>query len=453
VNVAIKYSLIFLMLFAWQASWAQGHLFTETKVNKSNVYVGEPVEMTVSVFTSTYFTKGVDLQNIKVNGAFTVYFRSLSTSRQINGKTYAGVELFYNVFPYDDKDIVFPSLEITVETPDDGGYKGVTRVVKTNTKKIRVKPVPAGFSRSEWLVTSGLRVQESWSGDLTNVKVGDVLTRKISRNASGTVSELIPPINWDTIPGISLYPFRSDIENNKTKTAISASRSDVIRYLFEKEGEVIIPSMELTWWNPVQNKLYKRTLKERKIRVAQNLDLGMIASIRDSLEAVQQNSMINEADEDTFTFFGISPKVFITITLICVLMAYVLLKAILIFVAWLKKRKEQYHRSEAFYFQQFKNAISKKEPMDIVQSLYRWIDELKLEEPTAECFIRRYGTSELAKDIHIIQNQFEQANSKIRLDLNQWGIARKNYLKQRKTRLKHKASGGLTYDFSMKQIN
>ena len=292
VKVFRKYSLILFLFCTWGSVWSQGHLFTEVRLNKSSVYVGEPVEVTVSVFTSTWFTKGVDLQNIKVNGAFTVYFRSLSTSKQINGKTYAGVEMYYNIFPYDDEDIGFPSLEINVETPDDGGYKGVAHIVKTKSKNISVKPVPVGFNKSEWLVTSVLQVQESWSGDLSKVKVGDVLVRKITRKASGTVSELMPPIVWDTLPGVSLYPYRSEVENQKTKTDISASRSDVIRYLFEKEGEITIPQKELTWWNPVQNKLYKRTLKAQKIQVAPNPDLGMIASIRDSLSASIQTDLI-----------------------------------------------------------------------------------------------------------------------------------------------------------------
>lgn len=427
MNVAIKYSLIFLMLSAWQASWAQGHLFTETKVNKSSVYVGEPVEVTVSVFTSTWFTKGVDLQNIKVNGAFTVYFRSLSTSRQINGKTYAGVELFYNVFPYDDKDIVFPSLEITVETPDDGGYKGVTRVVKTNAKKIRVKPVPAGFSRSEWLVTSGLRVQESWSGDLTNVKVGDVLTRKISRNASGTVSELIPPINWDTIPGISLYPFRSDVENNKTKTAISASRSDVIRYLFEKEGEIIIPSKELTWWNPVQNKLYKRTLKQRKIQVAPNPDLGMLSSIQDSLSTSIQTDLSDDEEQAAFSVLGLNLKQLLMILGASFVAIVVFISAINRISEYLRKRREAYLQSELYYFDQFRKA-AKNYSQTAVSALYQWIDHLNLEESTLKKLAEHCNSEAISDEIKRFEDHTRsEKNEPFKWNLRCWSEARHSY--------------------------
>lgn len=425
-----KYCLLVFMLCAWGGARSQGHLFTEVRLNKSNVYVGEPVEVTVSVLTSTWFTKGVDLQNIKVNGAFTVYFRSLSMSRKINGKTYAGVEMYYNIFPYDDKDIVFPSLEINVETPDDGGYKGVAHVIKTKSKNIKIKSVPAGFNNSEWLVTSNMRAQDSWSGDLSKVKVGDVLTRKISRNASGTVSELIPPIVWDTLRGVSLYPQRSEVENHKTKISISASRSDIISYLFEKEGEITIPQKELTWWNPVQNKLYKRTLKAQKILVAPNPDLGMITSIRDSLEAMKDQKPANNEQGEAFTILGISPKAFAFIVLVSIFLVYVVVKILNSIRSWIKERNEQYHNSEAFYFQQFKKATQKMEPTGIIQSLYRWIDKLNLDEPSIQYFALRFGASDLKKDMQTLENHFGQIEPGISLNLKAWEKARKNYLKE-----------------------
>ena len=74
VSGRLKYGLLLLMLLLVHSIFAQ-HLTSSVSVNTSRVYVGEPVEVTVSVFTSTWFTAGVDIQNIKVNGAFTVPFR------------------------------------------------------------------------------------------------------------------------------------------------------------------------------------------------------------------------------------------------------------------------------------------------------------------------------------------------------------------------------------------
>ena len=314
-----------LLLMISFHGFGQRHLFSEVTIDRSKVYVGEPVEVSVGIYTSTWFTKGVNFGNIKVNGAFTVYFRSVSSNKQVNGKNYAGVVAIYNVFPYDNKDLIFPSLEFTVETPNYGDSKGVKRVVKTKARNISVKAVPSNYNQDEWLVSSSVSVNESWQGDLNNVKVGNVIQRNIFRKAYGTVSELIPPVEWDSIEGVSLYPTRADIKSEKSKTSISASRSEGIRYLFEKEGTVTIPEITVTWWNPRQNKLYKRTLEEKTIEVLPNPDLGMLESVKDSLAIYNQEISEETSEEEELKIFGLSLKDFLTylaIILLSVLLIY-----------------------------------------------------------------------------------------------------------------------------------
>ena len=372
-------------------SFAQGHLSSSVTLNKNKVYVGEPIEVTVSVFTSTWFTKGIDPGNIKVNGAFTVYFRSLSTSKTINGKRYAGVQLFYNVFPYENKNIEFPSIEIEVETPDLGGYKGVKHTVKTNPKSIEVKPIPPNFDANSWLVTSWMSVRENWKGDLKNVKVGDVIERSITRNAANTVSELIPPIKWDTIVNVSFYPTRHSLSNNKTDTSISATRSEGLRYLFEKEGEITIPKLELTWYNPYKKKLYKKTLPAVVINVLPNPDLGMLESVKEQLE---ENRLKQERDEDTaFYIFGLTVKQFALYLLLGVLATYLFVKLTLWFFKKYSERRSAYLQSEKYYFDQFLKTIPSKSRPQIRAALYRWIDALNLEEPTLESLNSHFGNS------------------------------------------------------------
>ena len=406
-----KYVWGFLLLLLWQGAFAQDHLFSEVKLNQSSVYVGQPVEVTVMVYTSTWFTRGLDPGNIKVNGAFTVYFRSVSSSKQISGKTYAGVEMIFHIFPYDDEDILFPSLDINVETPDEGAYEGVRRLVKTKEREINVKPVPPGISKSEWLVASGMSVKESWSGDKTEVKVGDVLERSISREVSGTVSELIPPIEWDSLPGVSLYPSRSEVNNHKTRTAISASRRDGIRYLFEKEGEVTIPEKVLTWWNPVHQKLYKRTLPGFTMVVLPNPDLGMLESVRDSLAV--QTAKQGEATGDTsaITILGISLKWFIAGFITLLVIIFLMIYGMNSFRGIIKKRREQYRNSELYYFTRFKKVSRRQDPVNAVEVLYRWIDQLNLKEPTLQYFATTYGTSELVREVKLLEQHINSSNT------------------------------------------
>ena len=425
-----KYVWGFILLVFWQGVFAQGHLSSHVKLSQSSVYVGQPVKVTVSVYTSTWFTRGIDPGNIKVNGAFTVYFRSLSSSKQISGKTYAGVEMIFHVFPYDDEDILFPPLDIKVETPDDGGYKGIPRVVKTSERKINVKPVPPGYDKTEWIVASGMTVNDNWTGNKTRVKVGDVLERIISRQVSGTVSELIPPVNWDTLAGVSLYPARSEVNNHKTRTAISASRTDGMRYLFEKEGRITIPEMAFTWWNPIHNKLYKRTLKGFTIDVLPNPDLGMHESVRDSLAITTSSPNEASSEKSAITIWGLSLKQFALVFVSILILTYLLIKGIKSLRRIVKKHREQYQNSELFYFRQFNKALKRKNTKETIQALYRWIDQIRLKEPTLQYFATNYGTDKLVREVKLLEQHISSKNTAaFSFNFKAWSEARKNCLK------------------------
>lgn len=444
VKLNSTYSLIILMLIFSNSLFAQKHLMSEVHINRGSVFVGQFVEVSVAVYTSTWFTKGVDPGNIKVNDAFTVYFRSLSTSRKVNGQTYAGVIMYFNVFPYTDKDIEFPSLSINIETPDLGGFEGIKHIVKTNPRTIKVKPIPPGFDKEKWLVTSNMTVKDNWQGDKTHVKVGDVLERRITRNVSGTVSELVPPIIWDTIPDVSMYPTRSLVENNKTKTSISAIRTDGVRYLFEKEGEIIIPEKVLTWWNPNQNKIYKRTLKELNITVLPNPGLDMLVSVRDSL-AISISSLNKATDEKTtLRIFGFSVKQFALVLVGILLLFYLVIKGSEILIRHFKQRHEQYRNSELYYFRQFKKALDEKDKDSIVKVVYRWVDQLELREPSLQYFIENYGGNELKEEMKLFEQQMNSnKNTALSLHIKTWSVARKNYLKRRKRAAKSNSDSWL----------
>ncbi|WP_200976607.1 BatD family protein [Echinicola sp. 20G] len=406
-----------------QQVWAEVHL------SRSSVYVGQPVSVSIKVYTSTWFTSGIDLGNIQVNGAFTTYFRSVNGSFSRNGKTYSNVELIYQVFPYKEEDVMFPALDITIETPPEGGYKGVEMKVGTDEKLIKVKPVPPGFETNDWLVATGLSVNDRWLGSLGDVKVGDVLERRIVRSVSGTMAKLIPPVRWDSIPGLGLYPSRTEVNDNKGKTAISSSRTESMRYLFEKEGEVIIPEIVFHWYNPYQDKLYKRTLKEVKIEVKPNPNMGMLASIRDSLDT-QQAQLVLEAEEDKpFQWLGLSWKQLLVMGLVIVAFIYFLIKIVQRLIAWSKAKRQAYLHSERYYWDLFRKSVQKGHHKEAVKAIYRWIDELELKEPNLNYFVQVYGTTslknKLQKDPAISGDLlFEKENQ-------DWKKSRNQYLKQK----------------------
>lgn len=424
--------LIFILIASLSTgtvSYAQT-IWSTVSANKKSVYIGEPVKVSIKVFTTTWFTAGIDPGNIQVDGAYTVFFRNISMSTKRDGKTVAGVEMIINVFPNSDEDIEFPVLEIEVQSPKEGDYKGRPHSVKTKSIHIGVKPIPPGFDENQWLVTSNLTVNENWKGNLKNVKVGDVLERTISRDAANTVSQLLPPVAWDSISGISQYPALSNTRDERGRSAISAKRTETMRYLFEKEGEVIIPEMVLSWWNPYQQRLYKRTLKAVNIVVQPNPDLGMLATIKDSLATKIPEITQGSGESAPRTILGMSIKKFLSLVCVLTLLGIGLVYLIKWVLQYRKNYLIRYSNSELFYWRKFKRAVVSNNRNAICESAYQWIDCLNLHEPSLTYFAKQHGDESFISEAIQIEKSLGNPETSVRIDIKKWMIARKQYLQK-----------------------
>ena len=404
----------------------------EVTFDKTDVLIGEPIEVTLNIYTSTYFTKGVSPENIKVNGAFSVFLQTVSSSISRNGKTYAGVRIIYKVFPYRSGTLVFPEIVTTVTSPKEGDYRGVEQQVTTPEKTFRVRPIPPGQNSDTWLVTNRFSVQEIWGRSLSDVKVGDVIDRSFNLEASNTVGELIPPITWDSVGGVSMYPEGTNAETVQDRSVISAVRKETMRYLFEREGLVQLPELVFHWYNPEDGQLYKRTIEAVTIEVQPNPDLGMLTSIRDSLEAASAQDV--DGDAEKRTILGLTPLQMLLVVLGNALGIYFLVKGLKYLVQGYQARKAEYLNSEAYYFDQFMKNARGGSPSEVVNAAYRWIDQLELSEPTLRYFSGRYGDSDLQNSTQLIEESVRNRSESLVLNTRAWKKARKLFKNGTKVR-------------------
>ena len=425
-----------LIIFFLASFYSYGQNFISyVTVNPDNAYIGQSVELKVSVYTTTWFTSGIDVGNIKVDGALTVYFRSLSQTKTFSGKKYAGVDFFYNLFPTKDGEIIIPPLEILVESPKEGDYKGIKHTIKTKAKSLNVKGVPLGYDPGNWLVARNLNVTEKWSASLNNVKVGDVLQRTISRSASGTLSEFIPETKWDSIAGVSLYPKRPISKTNKSKTSVSSQRLETVNYLFEKEGEITIPGIEYVYWNFSNKKFYKKQIDSVTINVSPNADLAMLKSIKNSLQKEKEEAIIEEEKE--FLILGMTPKTFLKYLLILILGVYVAIKLLKRAYSSYVNYRKTYLKSEKYAFNKAKKSLHKKDFKSFLSHCNTWLTKLEIKHISWDVFLNKYGTPqliELAQKMSetIFKNQQEGDSKSYTKFLEELKKSRKDYFKQQK---------------------
>ena len=402
---------ISILLLFWLVSFSvmSQKLMSYVSLNQNSAYIGQPVELKVSVFTTTWFTAGVDVGNIKVDGALTVYFRSVSTSKMVGNQRYSGVEFYYNLFPTKNGTIEVPVLEIRVESPEEGGYKGIKRTTKTKAKTLTVKPIPLGYDPNNWLVASSLTVKENWSKPITTVKVGDVLQRTISRTANGTLSEFIPASKTDSISDVSLYPKRPKVKTNKSKTGVSASRSETVNYLFEKEGEVVLPPVEYVYWNFSTKKFYKKRIDSIHIQVQPNADLAMLETIKKSL---QKEIIAEEKADEPLQIMGYPPKTFAKYVIYGLLLLIVFYKILKITISWIKKKRVAYLASESHSFSQLKKAIRIADYGQVMIASKSWLVKVNLPHTSLTEVAKKYNMESLIEVLNGINTTIFKEKSK-----------------------------------------
>lgn len=406
-------------------------------VNTSEAYIGQPVGLTVSVYTSTWFTSGIDLGNIKIDDALTVHFRSVSNSKKFGGKNYAGVSFYYNVFPTKEGQLSIPSLSIHIESPKPGDYKGLKRTVKTKAKSFDVSPIPLGYNPNNWLVATSLNVNQKWSMPLNSIKVGDVVQRTINRSAGGTMSEFIPATIYDSISGVSMYPKRAKVNTSKSKTSISATRSETVNYLFEKEGNIVIPSVEYMYWDFGSKKFYKKHTDSVLVKVQPNPDLSMLASIKKSLQ--KETTETFEAEEKPFLIFGLTPKIFVKYVIITLVILYFVIFITKWFVTFIKDKQKVFFQSEPFAFKQVKKALNQNDYFAFTGACHTWLKKLNSDFESLQDFIKSTSSEVLKKTLEQLSDSvFKDESTKNPALYNELlktiCEARNSYLKQQKNK-------------------
>jgi len=430
---------IFIFFWLMTTPLFSQNLISYVTLNTKEAYIGQPVKLTVSVYSSTWFTSGIDVGNIQIDGALTVFFRSVSNSRDFNGQRHAGVDFYYNVFPTQEGEITIPSLSIIVESPKPGDYKGIKRALTTKPKMLAVKSIPYGYDPSKWLVATSLNVTEKWSTTLSEIKVGDVVQRTIRRSTGGTLSEFIPATNWDSIIGISLYPKRAQVKTNKSKTAVSSSRSETVNYLFEKEGEIILPSIQYMYWNSRTKKFYKKQIDSMVISVKPNADLAMLASIKKSLQKEKAEEI--QAEEKPFLILGLAPKTFFQYLIIGLAVLFLLFKIVKRVISFTKIKYNNYLNSETYAFTKVKKAIIKNDYYSFLELMPSWLNRLQSGNNSLQEIVQVSGSKQLEDVLkHIDEITFSSqktAESKsFILMLVEIKKMRKNYFEQQKKKKK-----------------
>jgi hypothetical protein len=334
----------------------------------------------ITVYTPTWFTKAPNFGEYQVRHSFTVRTdRPQSMYETINGKRYTTLYYEYIVFPLKEGTLELPPLKVEFESPVEGDYKGKAIVVTTNGTSLEVLPIPENPENNPLFVASYVSLSENWNTNFSDLKVGDVLERTIRISSSGTLGNMIPPLDMDSITWASRYSGSASLSQNLSDKSLSSQRIEKYTYLLEEEGSYTLPEISTSYYHIQSRKWIKRTIPSKTISIAPNPDLYALKTLQDSLNAGAAD--IYWGDSKPLTVFGMSIKNFVVALASLLITCWVLILIWKQCILWYKAYRKRYLVSERYYFRQLLKVFQQMDNQQIDAYLYRWLSKLDRQKP------------------------------------------------------------------------
>ena len=137
--------------------------------------------------------------------------------------------------------------------------------MKTKDKKITVKPA-INNNYQYWLVAKDVKIdgKSSLNKDIT---VGDAFSYEVKIKATGVPQSLFPVIKMNSSEGLKQYVEKPEYsEEIKGKDIITTATYNIV-YIPEKSGEMILPSVDVYWFNTQTNSFEKASTNKQTINI------------------------------------------------------------------------------------------------------------------------------------------------------------------------------------------
>ena len=251
-------------------------IFVETSVNKKSVYIQEQVIFTVKLFHQSQQINNWNLTEPDLKNAFVI--RSEEPKQyytMLEGVRYGVLEKNYFIFPEKSGSLTLPTIRFNGVVSKPGSsrsrfnFNQGRRVVRdSNSIELAIKPIPGSFTGKTWLPASSVTIEEAWSPDKKQLKVGEPITRTITLKAKGSLGSLLPGINADFPKSIKQYPDQADISDVLEPDGVSGTRIESIALIPLEEEDLKLPAIRLAWWDTDEDKLKYAFLASNKFSVS-----------------------------------------------------------------------------------------------------------------------------------------------------------------------------------------
>ncbi len=240
-----------------RSNQSNDELFLEIEVNKDAVYVQEQLLFSVRLFYTINGIRNPQFTELEMpNSVIQLIGSPNQYEKLIDGMRYGVYEKRYVIFPQRSGPLEIPDILFRGEVTDGSSNfvfrnlntRRVTAFIEGVTIDVKERPA-AVQGNSMWLPVNNLTLEESWSTDLSDIRVGDSIVRTVTMTAAGLDGAVLPPFANADIDGVNQYPEPSDIQRTFVDGSIVGTRIETVSIVPTTTGDIEIPQISIPWWN------------------------------------------------------------------------------------------------------------------------------------------------------------------------------------------------------------
>lgn len=272
-----------------KAQAAQPNVFIRYAVDNQTPYVGQQVPLTVKLysFVQTPLLDGA-VTPPQADGITAEQWGDVKRSREtVNGRTYDVLEYKFLLFAQKSGRITLSPVRFrgTISDPEGrdetmedlfgfggsdffSGFFGQKNIaVQSSAVVLDIQPQPAQAGTGIWLPATDVAVSEDFTPPKQTIALGEALTRTVTVMAAGVRDSQIPDLTFPDGTDYKQYPGKTDSKNLFDNNGIVGVKTRQIVFMPTKAGQIVLPKMEIPWFDIKSKQIKKAVLPARTLTV------------------------------------------------------------------------------------------------------------------------------------------------------------------------------------------
>jgi hypothetical protein len=252
----------------------QQNIYAETVLDKDHVFVQQQAVITWRLVSRFNISEPQFLPP-QIDGVLTQDLGSRAYQRSsADGTTERVIEQRYALFPQQSGNIVIPpqQFQVIVDTPRrtaSGFFRPARSQVRLSTDEKSLVATPADNPKNfAWLPATSLEISQEILGtnQAKQATAGTAFTRVIRIRAEGLSAEQLPPADMQA-DGIKVYSENPQLSNNDNAQGVIGLREDRAAIIATKPGKLLLPAINIPWYDIAANQWREAVLPETTIDV------------------------------------------------------------------------------------------------------------------------------------------------------------------------------------------